>query len=500
MVACGPRLVTVGRIEPSITHRLSMPQHPAARIDDGTRVALAAHRGGGAKMLGCRPDRRCGTIAPPGQFACQFAALAQRGDVIGLAVVAVFDSRRHAGIGRDQRDAPPCPRLHQRHPDMRPVGMAGGTVTGHRHEATRVRPDLETVGRTEHDLQHGSARRHRPIGRQHPFGVVAEQHAHRQRLHHRHPHAGNIDSSPMPEAISRWDDSIAPAHNTTRSAVKVTAPCGPIASTPTTTVPEKRNRAARVCARKFRFGRHSAGNRYPAPEPLRTPSTMLSGTAPIPETCSGAIVEVSDPAETRAFGGSDETLGGPGHFVRSAHQDGTAVAMGGTIEIQVGLDGAEADQHVGPSPARDGDAIEVARQPAAEVAAVDRARTADCRPADQGKLAGGFVGEAGLITLDQRATDADRQLQPVGGLGQHPGSSSAGPASRTVTVQRGSAERRSATTDPALPAPTISTSLCGAAVVKAAVNSEFGVSGRARCAPVVHPTTTRAHTPSRRHV
>lgn len=33
-------------------------------------------------------------------------------------------------------------------------------------------------------------------------------------------------------------------------------------------------------------------------------------------------------------------------------------------------------------------------------------------------LADGFVGEVGLIAPDQGAADADRQLQPVGGLGE----------------------------------------------------------------------------------
>ncbi|ETZ98364.1 hypothetical protein I545_6760 [Mycobacterium kansasii 662] len=39
----------------------------------------------------------------------------------------------------------------------------------------------------------------------------------------------------------------------------------------------------------------------------------------------------------------------------------------------------------------------------------------------------------------------------------------------------GSLERRAATTDPALPAPTINTSLCPVAAVKAAVMPEFAV-------------------------
>ncbi len=154
------------------------------------RVAVGAHRCGAAKMLRGRPDRRCGIDCATGQFAGQLAAPAQRRDVVGLAVVAVLDSRRHVGIGRDQRHAPPRARLHQRHPDMWPVGMPGGAVAGHRHESARVRPDLEIVGGAEHHLEHRPSGGHRPIRGQHPFGMIAERRPHRQRRHHRHPGGG----------------------------------------------------------------------------------------------------------------------------------------------------------------------------------------------------------------------------------------------------------------------------------------------------------------------
>ena len=92
----------------------------------------------------------------------------------------------------------------------------------------------------------------------------------------------------------------------------------------------KRNRTARVCASKVRLGRLSAGIRYPAAELVRTPSTMLSGTAPTPEGSSGptslrSVIQ----AKARALGGGYESFGGTCHFVCSANADGAAAAVSG---------------------------------------------------------------------------------------------------------------------------------------------------------------------------
>ena len=130
------------------------------------------------------------------------------------------------------------------------------------------------------------------------------------------------------------------------------------------------------------------------------------------------VVEIVDPVEPGPLRGRDETLGGSGHFMRAADPDGAAVAMGRAAEIQVGLDGAEAVQDIGPGPAGQRQAIEVARQSAAEVAAVDRARTADRRPAHDRMPAHGSIGQTGLIAPHQWTVDPDRQLQPVGGLSE----------------------------------------------------------------------------------
>ena len=65
IVACGPRLGTTGRTEPSITQRLSIPRTRHALIDDGFRVAIDTHRGTATQVLRRGPhgwsDMRCRT-------------------------------------------------------------------------------------------------------------------------------------------------------------------------------------------------------------------------------------------------------------------------------------------------------------------------------------------------------------------------------------------------------------------------------------------------------
>src|SRR5271166_5762989 len=173
----------------------------------------------------------------------------------------MLDARRHQRISRYQRDATAGARLHERYTDVRPVRMARGAVADHRHETSCIRPYLNVVGGAEHHFEH------RPTGSRATTSI---------------PAARSTASSPTPESMSRCADSIAPADSTIRSAVAVIGPPGPIASTPTARLPEKRSRTTRVWVISERFARSNAGNRYAAPEPVRTPSTMLSGTAPTP--------------------------------------------------------------------------------------------------------------------------------------------------------------------------------------------------------------------------
>ncbi len=93
-----------------------------------------------------------------------------------------------------------------------------------------------------------------------------------------------------------------------------------------------------------------------------------------------AIIEVGDPGKPGLLRGGQETFSGAGHFVSTANQDWPGLAMCGTAEIQVRLDGAEVVENVRPCPAGNRGAIEIARQSAAEIPAVDRAGTPDRRP------------------------------------------------------------------------------------------------------------------------
>ena len=93
------------------------------------------------------------------------------------------------------------------------------------------------------------------------------------------------------------------------------------------------------------------------------------------------------------------------------------IAVGGTAEIQVGLDGAEVLDDVRPRPAGYPVAVEVAPQTAAEVSAVDRTRAADRGAPHDRDVADGSIGQSSLVALDQRARGANRQPQPIGGLG-----------------------------------------------------------------------------------
>ena len=115
-------------------------------------------------------DRRFGCAA--GHFTGEFNATGKSVDISGIAVVAMLDPGRHRGVGRYQGDSPTRARLHQCDADVRPVGVARGAVTDHRHEATGVRSDLQSVGGTQHHLEDRTTRRHRPGRRQHPFGMI----------------------------------------------------------------------------------------------------------------------------------------------------------------------------------------------------------------------------------------------------------------------------------------------------------------------------------------
>ncbi len=297
--------------------------------------------------------------------------------------------------------------------------MPGGSVAGHRHEPAGVRPDLEIVGGAEHHLEHRPSGSHRPIGGQHPFGVIAERRPHRQRHAHRHPggaqHARLADAG-QHQQVRRFNgagaqhDSVGGQRSPAVRADHVGAPGDGAGET------QPRHPGVRLHAQ---VGPAQRGDQIPRTRALADAVDDVQRDRADPRNRLGrSVIEVVDPAESGAPRGVDETLCGSGHFAGAADQDRAAAAVRGSVEVQVGLDGAEAVQHVRPCPARQAEAVEIAAQPAAEVAAVDRARAADGGAAHQRVPAGGPLGELGLVSAHQRAADADRQLQPVGGPGE----------------------------------------------------------------------------------
>ena len=217
----------------------------------------------------CDVDHTAGPICVAALHNSRASSLpcAQGGDIGGLAVVAVLDPRRHRGIGRDQRDASARPRPHQRHPDMRPVAVPGCAVAGHRYETACVRPDFDTIGGTQHDLQHRADPLPPPSWSASPIPgghCIASQPAVPQPLPRRRPAASPLPRRPRASADA--PTAIAPAHSTIRSAVSVTGPSGPsgVDARPRCC---RRNAAAapRLLPASVRLGRLSAGIRIARP-------------------------------------------------------------------------------------------------------------------------------------------------------------------------------------------------------------------------------------------
>ena len=140
--------------------------------------------------------------------------------------------------------------------------------------------------------------------------------------------------------------------------------------------------------------------------------------------------------------------------------------------------------------------IEVGRHTTAEVSAVDRAG-----PADRGTPHEVRRAAPGARSAPSRTSPPAGCLRPTAAADHcrsapaTPGTAGPGPASTTVTRHPGSTESRSATADPALPAPMIRTSLCGGGlnvVVKSGDQVRIcGLSGpmlRSRITPVHNPT------------
>ena len=133
----------------------------------------------------------------------------------------MLDSRRHRGIGRNQTDPPPRGGLHQCDAKVRPIRVAGGPSPTIATKPPVYGRNLQPVGGAQHHLQNRAARGHRPGRRQNPFGVICAVQSDRRGNHYRHAHCGQHRLiADTPDNINRCADSIAPAHNTIRSALR----------------------------------------------------------------------------------------------------------------------------------------------------------------------------------------------------------------------------------------------------------------------------------------
>ncbi len=160
----------------------------------------------------------------------------------------------------ESADASPTrPRLawlHQRHPEMRPVGGVVSPTADHRTESRCVGPDFDAdrsivstassggrscvADQSTGTTHSGWSTLAMPTGRSTSTGT---------------PAARNTACGPTPDSISRCADPIAPAHNTIRSAVKSAAPSAPTQDTPTARPSAIRMRPTRVLVSNVRLVR-----------------------------------------------------------------------------------------------------------------------------------------------------------------------------------------------------------------------------------------------------
>ncbi len=167
MVACGPRLVIAGMIDPSTTHSPSTPS--TRQVGSTTAPEPGSHRRRAGQVLRRRPRRITDFCCVTDQFTGQLRTPAQCVDILCHGVVAVFDDRRDRRIGRRQPDPAARVRSHQRHTQMRKLG---GVMTGsvhHGRKPRRVGAHLDAVDGGEYGLQRRQIVRRHPGDRKRPI-------------------------------------------------------------------------------------------------------------------------------------------------------------------------------------------------------------------------------------------------------------------------------------------------------------------------------------------
>ena len=237
------------------------------------------------------------------------------------------------------------------------------------------------------------------------------------------PTALSVCCGPMPDSISRCADPIAPADRTIRSAVRSTAPSGPLHSTPTARPPTISIRPdpgigqhceVRAIHRRFQVGPARADPRAAVDVQRHRTDARRQWRV------RRRSVEVLDPPIARLHRGIHESGCTTVEFGDTLNHIGPSSTVQRTLEVEIGLDRQEVRKHVGPRPSRHPPPVEVRRQPAAEVAAVDRTGSADHRTPHDLCVPFGVIGQRRRIAPHHRAGGADRQPQAVADLASAP--------------------------------------------------------------------------------
>ena len=166
---------------------------------------------------------------------------------------------------------------------------------------------------------------------------------------------------------------------------------------------------------------------------------------------AGPVVQVGHLGEPRVQAGPQEILADRVQVPAPGDRDGAAAAVARPAEVRVVLRADERAEQLGVGQPRPG--VDVARGGPGEVPAVDGARPTDHPPAVQRPLA--VAGQLRGVLPRLGVPGRDH-----GGVEQRRGQcrTCSGPASTRTTCRAGSCESRAASTHPADPPPTITTS------------------------------------------
>ena len=268
------------------------------------------------------------------------------------------------------------------------------------------------------------------------------------------PNGSSSSASPIPESISSTGDWYAPPETiTSRSARTVSRTPFRTSSTPTARSPSNTSRSTKTPGRDLQV-RPPLG-RVEEPVGGAAAQAVPLGELEARDALRAVDVQVVDVLVAGLHGGLEHQVGEPAHRAAVGHRERAADAVELVLAALVVLGALEVGQHLVVRPAR-----AAVRRPPVEVGAVaaqvdhrvDRARASDHATARQVEPS---TAEARLGLAEQVPVQA--RLEDDGNIAGtcSSGAVSGPPASSSSTVTSGSSLRRAASTQPAVPAPTI---------------------------------------------